>query len=93
MTNRTFETFYADTLPVLMLPRDLVAAVYGPAAVTLVPGDDVGAHLTDALSRPEHYWDAVLKTRAHLAQHQSYAQRFQELAKLIQDGVRSGGSR
>ena len=24
VTNRTFETFYADTLPVLMLPRDFV---------------------------------------------------------------------
>jgi hypothetical protein len=93
VTNRTFETFYADTLPVLMLPRDLVAAVYGPAALTLVPGDDVGAHLTDALRRPEHYWDAVLQTRAHLAQHQAYARRFQELGKLIQDGARSGGSR
>lgn len=94
VTNRTFETFYADTLPVLMLPRDFVTAVYGPAALTLVPADDdVGAYLTDALRRPEHYWDAVLKTRAHLAQHQSYAQRFQELARLIQDGLRSGGSR
>lgn len=93
VTNRTFETFYADTLPVLMLPEDIVVAVYGPAALALVPGDDLGAHLTDALRRPEHYWDAVLQTRAHLAQHQSYAQRFQELATLIQDGVRSGGSR
>ena len=45
VTNRTFETFYADTLPVLMLPRDFVPAVYGPAALTLVPGDDVAAHL------------------------------------------------
>ncbi len=26
VTNRTFETFYADTLPVLMLPRDFVKA-------------------------------------------------------------------
>ena len=82
VTNRTFETFYADTLPVLMLPRDFVAAIYGPAALTLVPGDDVAAHLTDALQRPGAYWDAVLKTRAHLAQHHSYAQRFQELGEL-----------
>jgi hypothetical protein len=93
VTNRTFETFYADTLPVLMLPRDFVSAIYGPAALTLVPGEDVAGHLKDAMQRPEHYWDAVLKTRAHLAQHQSYARRFQELAKLIQDGARSGGSR
>jgi hypothetical protein len=93
VTNRTFETFYADTLPVLMLPKDLVTAVYGPAALTLVPGDDVGAHLMDALRRPEHYWDAVLQTRSHLARHHSFAQRFQELGRLAQDGVRSGASR
>jgi len=93
VTNRTFETFYADTLPVLMLPRDFVSAVYGPAALALVPGDDVGAHLADALRQPEMYWEAVLQTRSHLAQHHSYAQRFQELGRLVQDGAPSGGSR
>ena len=46
VTNRTFETFYADTIPVLMLPRDFVAAIYGEAALPLVPGDDVAAHMT-----------------------------------------------
>ena len=50
------------------------------AALKLVPGDDVAAHLDDALSQPEAYWDAVLQTRSHLAQHHSYAQRFEELA-------------
>ena len=93
VTNRTFETFYADTLPVLMLPRDLVAAVYGAAALALVPGDDVAAHLTDALRRPEPYWDAVLQTRSHLARHHSYAQRFQELEALVTDRTRSGAAR
>ena len=51
VANRTFETFYADSLPVLMLPREFVEAIYGPAALKLVPGDDVAAHLTDALAR------------------------------------------
>ena len=37
VTNRTFETFYADALPVLMLPRDFVKAIYGDAALALVP--------------------------------------------------------
>ena len=46
---------------------DFVEAIYGPAALTLVPGDDVAAFLTDALARPAIYWDAVMKTRAHLA--------------------------
>jgi hypothetical protein len=76
-----------------MLPRDFVAAIYGDAAVALVPGDDVAAHLTDALRRPETYWNAVLQTRSHLADHHSYAQRFRELSKLVEVRARSGGAR
>ena len=80
VTNRTFETFYADTVPVLMLPREFVATIYGEAALALVPGESVATHLEDVLRQPEVYWDAVLQTRAHLAAGHSYAQRFQELA-------------
>jgi hypothetical protein len=87
-TVRTFETFEADALPILMLPRDYVEATYGRAALALVPGDDVGAHMRDALRRPEPCWQAVLDTRAHLARHHSFAQRFQELAALLRAGGR-----
>jgi hypothetical protein len=92
VTNRTFETFHADTLPVLMLPREFVAALYGPAALALVPGDDLAAHLLDALRRPEPYWEAVLQTRAHLARHHSYACRLRELERLLEARPRSGGA-
>ena len=84
VTVRTFETFYADTLPVLMLPRDFVQAIYGEAALALVPGEDVAAHLIDALERPEIYWDALLQTRSYLAQHHSYSQRLQELGVFLE---------
>lgn len=87
VTNRTFETFYADTLPVLMLPREFVASVYGSAALALVPGNDLAAHLTDAMRRPEMYWEAVLQTRSHLARHHSYARRFEALQALLQGGA------
>ena len=87
-TVRTFETFHGDALPILMLPRDFVSAVYGPAALTLVPGDDVAQFFKDALRRPEVYWEAVFETRSHLARHHSYAQRFRELAALIEKRVR-----
>lgn len=93
VTNRTFETFYADALPVLMLPRDFVTAIYGPAALSLVPAGDVATHLTDALLRPELYWNAVLQTREHLARHHSYARRFQELGTLVEASARPGGTR
>jgi hypothetical protein len=85
-TVRTFETCEADTLPILMLPRDYVEATYGPAALALVPGNDVGTFMKDALRRPEPYWQAVLDTRAHLARHHSFARRFQELAALLKTG-------
>jgi hypothetical protein len=90
VTVRTFETFYSDSLPVLMLPREFVSAIYGPAALPLVPGDDIAAHLKEALNHPEMYWDALLQTRAHLARHHSYATRFQELGRLLADCARSG---
>jgi hypothetical protein len=90
VTNRTFETFYADSLPVLMLPPDFVAAVYGEAAMKLVPRDDLAGFLTDALSRPEPYWEAVLETRSHLARRHSYTQRFRELARLAAERVAPG---
>ena len=86
VTGRSFETFHADTIPVLMLPKPFVEAVYGPAALTLVPGEDVAAFLTDAMARPAFYWDAVIKTRAHLAAHHSYAHRIEKLAALAAPG-------
>ena len=87
VTNRTFETFCADTLPVLMLPRDLVEAVYGSAALALVPGEDLAAHLEAARSRPEPYWEAVLRTRSHLARHHSFERRFAQLAAILGDAA------
>jgi len=65
-----------------MLPRSFVEAIYGPAALALVPGEDIAGYLTKALKEPEPIWDAVIKTRAHLAAHHSYARRFEELAAL-----------
>lgn len=82
VTARSFETFHADTVPVLCLPRDFVEAIYGPAALTLVPGDDIATHLTDALARPVDYWQAVIDTRKHLAREHSYERRYDELIRL-----------
>jgi hypothetical protein len=84
VTNRTFETFCADTMPLLMLPDDLVEAIYGPHARPLAPGDDVVGRLEDMMRHPEVYWDAVLKTRLHLSEHHSYQQRFKELLAILE---------
>ena len=84
VTNRTFETFLADTLPLVMLPREMAEAIYGPDVLPLVPGDDIAGRLTEMLRDPEPYWDAVLRVRAHLASQHSYEQRLSELVALLQ---------
>ena len=49
LTLKYFEIFCADTIPLLMLDRDHVEAVYGPAARELVLSGNVAAKLLDAL--------------------------------------------
>jgi hypothetical protein len=84
VTNRTFETFYSDTIPLLMLPDNLIEPIYGPDARLLAPEDAVAGHVDDILRRPEVYWEVVLKTRAHLAERHSYEQRFKELQAILE---------
>ncbi len=88
VTNRTFATFCADTIPLLLLPKDLVQAIYGPAAEPLRVDGDITGHVSEVLRHPAKYWDAVLKTRAYLAEHHSFQRRFTELFEIL-DGARS----
>ena len=83
VSNRTFETFSADTIPLLMLPEAFVRQIYGDAALALVPGDDVAGRMEDMMCRPEEYWHAVLETRQHLAEHHSHERRFEHLLGLL----------
>lgn len=89
VTARSFETFHADTVPVLLLPRDFVEAIYGPAALALVPGESLAAHLRDALAEPERTWQAVIDTRGHLARHHSYERRLAEIEAI---GTKAAGA-
>jgi len=84
VTNRTFETFCADTIPLLMLPDELIEAIYGADALLLAPGDDVAGRLRDMMQRPEVYWYAILNIRSHLAEHHSYQKRFKELLAILE---------
>lgn len=82
VTNRTFETFLADTIPVLMLPEAFVEQIYGSAALALVPQKDVAHHLEAIIDDPVPAWAAVLATREHLAAHHSIERRLAELQAL-----------
>lgn len=92
LTNRSFETFCADTLPVLMLPKELVSAIYGDAALALVPSGSVAEHMRKAFSDPESYWDAVLQTRTHLARNHSFERRIVELEAILARKPAGSGS-
>ena len=85
VTNRTFETFCSDTIPLLMLPNEMVESIYGPAAPLLAVGEDVASHIQNVMRRPDVYWDAVLKTRAYLADVHSFQRRFQELSVFLEN--------
>lgn len=84
VTNRTFETFCSDTIPLALIPDRVSEAIYGPAAALLAPGGDIAEHLRNILVDPEPYWDAILSTRAHLAEHHSYQQRVKELVTMLE---------
>jgi len=85
VTNRTFETFCADTMPLLMLPPELVETTYGVNAKLLRLEGDSAAHLEAVTRQPEVYWEAVLQTREYLAAQHSYQKRFQELLEILED--------
>jgi len=85
LTLKYFEIFYADTIPLLMLDRDLVEAVYGPAARELVLPGRVAEKILDALSRPDHYREVVCDVRRHLAENFSYDRRMEELVAALKN--------
>jgi hypothetical protein len=84
VTNRTFETFTYDTMPLVFLPKALAETIYGPGVGPLVVGDGVADHVQDVIRRPERYWQAVLDVRRHLAEHHSFGRRLGELMTLLE---------
>ena len=84
VTNRMFAIFCADTIPLLMLPRNLVQSIYGPSAEPLRVEEDVRGHISQILRNPAPYWKAVLDTRKYLAEHHSFQRRFQQLLGILE---------
>jgi hypothetical protein len=84
VTNRTFATFCADTIPLLMLPQSLVEAIYGPSAEPLRIDRDIAGHVSQILHDPEPYWQAVLDTRKYLAEHHAFQHRIRELLEILE---------
>jgi len=85
LTQRYFEEFCADTIPLLMLHPDLAEAVYGPAGRELTLPGRVAEKVLDALRRPDHYRGVVEQVRHHLLIHHSYRRRVEELVTALAD--------
>jgi len=83
VSNRVFETFCADTIPLLFLPADLAAALYGDAAADLTPDGDPAGFCEKVMADPVPYWAAVLAAREHLAQEHSFERRFGQLLDIL----------
>lgn len=84
LTQRYFEEFCADTIPLLMLEADLVEEVFGPAARELTLPGRVAEKVLDALRRPDHYREIVMEVRRHLLAHHSYDARIEELVAVLE---------
>src|SRR5262249_52433448 len=76
VTNRTFETFAADPVPLVFLPKTLAETIYGPDVGPLVVAESVADHVRDVIRHPERYWHAVLEVRRHLGAYHSFRRRF-----------------
>jgi hypothetical protein len=85
VTNRIFETFLADTIPLVMLPQSLAESIYGSAVRPLLPKDDTAGWLQEMIRSPEAYWEASRSVRRHLAEQHSYHRRVTELIDLLGD--------
>jgi hypothetical protein len=85
LTQRYFEEFCADTIPLLMLEPDFAESVYGPAGRELVMLGCVAEKVLDALQRPDHYRAIVEDVRRHLLAHHSYHRRVEELVAALGD--------
>jgi hypothetical protein len=85
LTQRYFEEFCADTIPLLMLDPDFAAEVYGPAGRELTLRGQVAEKILDALRRPDHYRGIVEEVRHHLLAHHSYGRRVDELVTALAD--------
>jgi hypothetical protein len=83
ITNRMFETFLADTIPLVMIPDALAKSIYGASVQPLVPPSDIASWLQDMIRNPEPYLEAVLGVRQYLTVHHSYRQRLAELVDVL----------
>lgn len=89
LTAKYFETFCADTIPLIALGREHAEAVYGPAGRELALTGTVeaaAAKLIDIVDHGRRYREIVEAVREHLDAHHSYRCRLSDLVTTLADG-------
>lgn len=84
VTCRTFETFAANTIPLLGLDPAYVREIYNQSALTLVlPEEQPEKKIADLIQSPERYAEAMADIRRHLAEKYSYEKHLQQLIEIV----------
>jgi hypothetical protein len=85
VTPRLFETFAADTIPLLLLDKAHAQEIYGEEALELVlPEADAHEKILDIVRRPAHYAGVVRAVRQHLVAKHSHTERLRQLLEIIE---------
>jgi glycosyltransferase involved in cell wall biosynthesis len=86
VTCRTFETPAAGTIPVFVLNRDYVRAIFGNAAAEelVLPDERPQDKIADVLRRPEHYAEIVEGIRREFRARHSPEARLEQLIEIVQ---------
>jgi hypothetical protein len=85
VTPRLFETIAADTIPLFVMDREYVQAIYGDAGLELVlPADASHEKILDMVGNPARYRDVVMAVRRQVAEHHSHAARLRRLIEIIE---------
>jgi hypothetical protein len=87
VTCRTFETPAAGTIPVFVLHRDYVRAIYGNAAAEelVLPEERPQDKIADVLHRPEHYAEIVRGIREEFRRRHSPQARLEQLMEIVRE--------
>jgi hypothetical protein len=79
-----FETFSADTIPLLCMDAEHVRQIYGEGATELIlPADCPEEKILYVLRRPECFIEMLREIRRRLAERHSPTQRFAELVEIL----------
>jgi glycosyltransferase involved in cell wall biosynthesis len=84
VTPHAFETFAANTVPLLMLEKEYARELYGERADELVLAGEPAEQILDVLDRPQYYAQLVEAIRQRLAERHSYAARLEQLIEIIE---------